>query len=43
MADGKEEREEQKTRLEEQKKGTRRDERYDQEPVYEGQPEKGGS
>lgn len=43
MADGKEEREESKARLEEQKKAIRRGEGYDREPVYEGQPEKGGS
>ena len=43
MADGKEEREERKARLEEKKKDMRRGENYDEEPVYEGQPEKGGS
>lgn len=43
MADGKEEREERKARLEEKKKDPRRGESYDEEPVYEGQPEKGGS
>lgn len=43
MADGKEEREERKARLEEKKKDTRRVDGYDEEPVYEGQPEKGGS
>ena len=42
MADGKEEREERKARLEEKKKDLR-GESYDEEPVYEGQPEKGGS
>ena len=44
MADGKEERDEVKARLEEKKKkDIRRGERYDEEPLYEGQPEKGGS
>ena len=43
MADGKEEREERKARLEEKKKDNRRGENYDGEPVYEGQPERGGS
>ena len=42
MADGKEEREERKARLEEKKKSTGGDSR-DEEPIYEGQPEKGGS
>lgn len=43
MADGKEEREESKARLEEKKTGTRRGECHDDEPIYEGQPERGGS
>ena len=43
MADGKEEREERKARLEEKKKDIRRGDSSDEEPVYEGQPEKGGS
>jgi hypothetical protein len=43
MADGKEEREERKARLEEKKKDFRRADGYDEEPAYEGQPEKGGS
>lgn len=43
MADGKEEREERKARLEEKKKDNHRRDSYDEEPVYEGQPEKGGS
>ena len=43
MADGKEEREERKTRLEEKKKAAPGGDGYDEEPVYEGQPERGGS
>lgn len=43
MADGKEEREESKARQEEKKTGTRRGEYHDEEPIYEGQPERGGS
>jgi hypothetical protein len=43
MADGKEEREERKARLEEKRKNTRRGDSYDEEPIYEGQPEKGGT
>ena len=43
MPDGKEEREERKARLEAEKKATRPNDRYDEEPVYEGQPERGGS
>ncbi len=43
MADGKEEREERKACLEEKKKDLRRGDGYDEETVYEGQPEKGGS
>ena len=43
MADGKEEREERKARLEEKKRETRGGDGHDEEPVYEGQPEKGGS
>lgn len=43
MADGKEEREERKARFKEKEKGTRGGDGYDEEPVYEGQPEKGGS
>jgi hypothetical protein len=43
MADGKEEREERKARLEEKKKDVDRGHGYDEEPIYEGQPEKGGS
>jgi len=43
MADGKEEREEQKARLEEEKKVARQGDGNDREPVFEGQPEKGGS
>jgi hypothetical protein len=43
MADGKEEREERKARLEEEKKGIRSGDIHGQEPVNEGQPEKGGS
>ena len=42
MADGKEEREERKARLEEEKCKHPEDSHND-EPVYEGQPEKGGS
>jgi hypothetical protein len=43
MADGKEEQEERKARLEEQKKANRGGDSHDEEPAYEGQPEKGGS
>ncbi|HWE48856.1 MAG TPA: hypothetical protein VG273_03655 [Bryobacteraceae bacterium] len=43
MADGKEENEERKARLEQEKKGAGQGESHDQEPVYEGQPERGGS
>lgn len=43
MADGKEEREERKARLEEKNKDSRRGDACDEEPVYQGQPEKGGS
>ena len=43
MADGKEENEERKARLEEEKKGSRFGDSQDSEPVYEGQPEAGGS
>jgi hypothetical protein len=43
MPDGKEEREERKARLEAEKKSTRPNDRSDEEPVYEGQPERGGS
>jgi len=42
MADGKEEREERKARLEEESR-TRPGDRHDYEPVYEGEPEEGGS
>jgi len=43
MPDGKEEREERKARLEAEKKPARPNDRYDEEPVYEGQPERFGS
>lgn len=43
MADGKEELEEQKARVEEEKNGARHGDSHDREPVYEGQPETGGS
>jgi len=43
MADGKEEREERKARFEEEKRGIGRDDSHEEEPVYDGQPEKGGS
>jgi len=43
MADGKEEREEHKARLEERKKDFLRPDYYDEEPVWEGRPERGGS
>jgi hypothetical protein len=43
MADGKEEYEGRKARLEEEKKSARHGDSHDREPVYEGQPEKGGS
>jgi hypothetical protein len=43
MADGKEEREERKARLEAEKKPVRPGESHDPEPIYEGQPERGGS
>jgi hypothetical protein len=43
MADGKEEREESKARVEEKKTRSRQGEFDDEEPAYEGQPEKGGS
>jgi hypothetical protein len=43
MADGKEEREERKASLEAEKKPAHPNDRYDEEPVYEGRPERGGS
>ena len=43
MADGIEEREERKARLEEKKKEMRHGDSHDEEPFYEGQPEHGGS
>jgi hypothetical protein len=47
MADGKEEREERKARLEEQRKSngktTRDNDSFDQEPADDGRPERGGS
>lgn len=44
MADGKEEREQQKAREEElKKKRGKQDDRYDYEPPDRGEPERGGS
>ena len=43
MPDGKEESEQPKARLEAEKKSTRPSDRYDEDPVYEGQPERRGS
>ena len=43
MADGKEEREERKARVEEEANHIHPGDGHNDEPVYEGQPERGGS
>ena len=43
MPDGKEEREERKARIEAEKTAARPSDRYDEQPIDEGQPERGGS